>query len=412
LEALEDRAVPALLGIEGVVNTTPLNLSGTDQVATSDATSRSGLSVVAWMNKSTTTGWDIYAQMYKADHSKLGGEIHVATGPNDEVSPSVSMASNGNWVVAWTVLLPNGHKDVLAARYSASGARFGSTITVAASSSTLANAPKVACAGDGSFVIAYTRESTAPVNYDVLARMYKADGSFQKAITVAATKAVEKSPAVARGTGSNAGFSIAYQSGKSIDLNTYSTSGSLLHSYVIVNDGNPVANPAVARDDAGDTVVAWQEYIAFPDQGGVIVETLHDWSVNACKVSAAGVVGGVLHLAVGSGKVLSSDGTADSTDYTLPCVAMKPSTGAFVVGYEENSQIGFAGFSTLVHVTEVNSCAKVQGTYNVSMSQDYQDSTFNPYAALSINAQGNYLLSYSDIVVDPATVNWRLGKLS
>jgi hypothetical protein len=169
----------------------------------------------------------------------------------------------------------------------------------------------------------------------------------------------------------------------------------------------------VARDDAGDTVVAWQEYIAFANKGG-ITETLHDWSVDARKVSAAGTLGSELHIAVGSGIDLGGQG--GSSDYTLPSVVMNLSSGAFAVGYHERSSNDVDGQTDLDHVTEVSAHGKIEATYDIHSAQKDPELGTNDsiglYSGLSINAQGVYLLSYTDLSTTPVTVNFQVGKLA
>jgi hypothetical protein len=157
--------------------------------------------------------------------------------------------------------------------------------------------------------------------------MYSANGTFQKAIGVATSA---QSPAVARGLGADSGFSIAYQStGHDIDLKTYSSSGALLHSYVIVSDGNTAAHPAVARNSAGDTVVAWQEYtlLSPPNLPGS-----RAWSVLAREVSAGGVVGSTHVLDQGARQHLL--GQTYHADYTFPVLATAFSGNFFGVTYQ------------------------------------------------------------------------------
>jgi hypothetical protein len=410
LESLEERAVPALTSTGGVVNTLPLNLSGNDIVTSSAASARNGLSVIAWMARGKTTNFDIHAQMYNADHSKHGAEIIVSATAAVEADPSVSMANNGNWVVAWTAMLASGDKNVYAARFSSSGARLGHTFAVAASSSIRENTPSVACAGNGDFVVAYTAQAKGSANKDVLARMYRSNGAFLRQIAVSNTKFVEQNPEVARSTSSNAGFSIAFQIGKNIRLKTYTGTGVLTGNHVLVDDGNAAYRPDVSRDDAGDTVIAWQESIPGTDPytGAPTVDT----GIRARVVSASGTVGKVINVSLGT------SGTGDPGEYyaiedSIPAVAMNPTTGSFVVAYQEfddeNTIFSFVQ-STTVFAAEFTAAGKAHGSSSVPVSMDRPD--LNPYPTLSISAGGAYLLVYTNQEASPPTVNWQLGQLS
>ncbi len=406
LEALEERAVPALLAPQGVANSTDLHVNQGDIVGTATASSRGGLSVVAWMAEGATTDWDIYAQVYNPDHTPRGGEIRVAVSNAYETDPSVSMANNGNWVISWTRYTDSGVKDVYAERFSSMGVPLGRPFAVAATGAA-ENTSSVACAGNGDFVVAYTSQAPGSSNKDVLAKMYRADGTYLRQFAVANSGFVEQNPAVARGTGRDAGFSIAYQIGINIRLKTYSTTGALTGNYVIVDTGNQARVPAVARDDAGDTVVTWQEATGtFTDLNGGNGPV---WSVYARQVSARGVVGPVIHVFDGS-----QDFNTGFDDYVTPAVAMKPS-GGFVV-LAEDYTAGDMGVSwENVLGAEVSASGTIEDTYRLTANDFWNVGGQPTIPSVGISAGGNYVLAYADLdpnADQPATVvYWRTGKL-
>ncbi len=412
LEALEERTVPSLFATGGVVNPPTLDVPSSGVVYTANASSRNGLSVVVWSQKNGATGSDLCAQTYNTDHTPLGGKIQVTAGTVDDVSPSVSMANNGNWVVSWTRLLSGGDQRVYAKRFSSFGAPLGSTLTVATNPGVaIENSSSVACDGKGDFVVAYTRQPRGSSNMDVYASLYLAGGSILDTIAVADNSHfVQQSPAVARSTSSNDGFSIAYAIGKNIRMKTYNGGGFQTGNYVIADNGHTNALPAVARDDAGDSVVAWQLLTPSTDPNSAL-EGYTDWNIDARRVSAAGVVGRITRIVSGSAVDFGGgEGTFDN--YTTATVAMKPSGTAFVVGSADNHWDDQDGPITSVHIVEVNSRGKIRGTNDINFHLPSKN--WNPAPSLSINAQGAYFLSFfvlSDSSLDPE-VRWRLGRLS
>src|SRR5207253_9612261 len=82
-------------------------------------------------NERNSSDSDIRAQVYDAQHRKVGREIVVASGPAVQDQPAVAMDVRGNFVVVWTEEV-DGNRDVLASRYSSTGARRGPVTQVAA----------------------------------------------------------------------------------------------------------------------------------------------------------------------------------------------------------------------------------------------------------------------------------------
>src|SRR5688500_11397340 len=90
LERLEDRTVPSLMAGTTKVNTTPVSRPDAARVITANASARDGSSVVVWTHRAGATS-DIYAQLFNADRTRRGGELHVATTAAQEFDPSVGM---------------------------------------------------------------------------------------------------------------------------------------------------------------------------------------------------------------------------------------------------------------------------------------------------------------------------------
>jgi hypothetical protein len=100
-EALETRSLLSSFP----VNTYTID----DQSAPSTSINKvSGASVVVWQSRNqytSSSGYDIYGQLYNPDGSANGSEFLVnTTTANDQMLPSVSMNTSGNFVVTWQSL--------------------------------------------------------------------------------------------------------------------------------------------------------------------------------------------------------------------------------------------------------------------------------------------------------------------
>ncbi len=86
------------LGGEFSVNTTVAGNQDTPDVAVND----SGDFVVVWQGPDASND-GVYAQVFRADGSRLGREVAVnTTTQGNQAAPSVGMSASGRYAVAWT----------------------------------------------------------------------------------------------------------------------------------------------------------------------------------------------------------------------------------------------------------------------------------------------------------------------
>jgi hypothetical protein len=353
LEALEDRVALSLGSEFGVA--TPLGIQRTSD----NASSTNGMAVAVWVDRISASNTDIKAQRFNSAGQKVGGVISVATSGNREDSPSVAMDSTGDFVVTWVRTLSNGDDDVLAARYSSSGAQRGGTIIVANSTKDETE-PSVAVSRLGDFVIAYTLQFNS-TDQDVKAAMYRDNGSLISTFTVAGSSSLdERHPSVARTPDGR--FAVAYQrdnngSNPDVILRRYSATGSLVNTHNIATSSGSEFSPRVAMDDSGNSVVAWYQIVG------------SDRDIKARKVSSGGVLGSTITV------------RNTTRDELFPSVAMHRTNGSFVVAYT----VGFTNAS--VEVVEVNASGSIRSTRNLGSTR--RDS------ALSMGSNGRYFLTYT-----------------
>jgi hypothetical protein len=417
LETLEDRVNPSPTGLQ-------FNLSGTpsspntvlSRPVTAWSPSAGGLSVVAW-NALYAANYHGFVQFINADGTRHANVIPIGNqgkgiGP---LSPAVAMDPSGNAVIAW-----QRGPDIVAARYSPTGVLLNQAIVAATGLNE--HDPSVAVSSGGEVVVTYTRDATA-ANGDIVARRFtpgllpvaarssSPDGSF----FVANTPANEFHARVARSAGSDGRFSVAYGSGGAVyavDLNRYAADGSLLGTHVVasgsdVQRASPaeasfgIGNvPALDMDNAGNTVVAWEE------KAGT------DWNIFARRVTAAGVVGAPLAIIT----------RANWID-TVPAVAVNKSDGDFVVTFQ--AQAGLSKDSlTSVYVGEFARTGERKGIYNLGGKHLGGNVTpaVSMYGGDDANFVDRYLVTYVGTEMvgepDPAhnflgdVVFDRMGKLS
>src|SRR5262249_31169265 len=105
-------------------HTINVSFSARNEGSPSIAMTPGGDFIVAWgkQNSSPPYDYDIDAARFRADRSRLGGEVAVATGPNSEVAPDVAVNYWGEAVIAYENQTDIGNSDVLARRVSTSNA--------------------------------------------------------------------------------------------------------------------------------------------------------------------------------------------------------------------------------------------------------------------------------------------------
>jgi hypothetical protein len=282
LDALEGRMLLSFDGSETLINPP----SPAAQFNAVNASSANGTSVAVWIDGSTAFD-HILAQRYDRTGAKAGPVITVEAGAVVSTEPSVAMDAQGNFVVAWTDFT-NAVQTVRARYYSASGSPLTAAFNVSANFAHESE-PSVA-ASNGSFVIAYTINGDSP-NADLWAHRYTVSGGVVHDISdfsVASSASFEKAPKVAMAP--SGAFDIAYdvvRSGTNVDilLNRYSSSGAALASgEVVANSAMTEKFPGIAMDAAGNAVVAYEKLVG------------SDFDIKARRVTAAGSVGGEINI--------------------------------------------------------------------------------------------------------------------
>jgi hypothetical protein len=282
-EALEDRFLLSVLG-EFQVNTTTRN----NQSEAANACAANGRSVAVWTDQYSDSDADVRAQVYNSSGLPSGPEILVAYTTRNEHHPKVAMDAAGNFVVTWVYDYSSTDQDLYAQRFRWDGVRLGGNLAIATSGHNEYE-PSIAMDATGDFVVSYTYDVT-PTDQDVHARRFTADGTFLGELNVGTSSLNEHASSVAMA--SNGRFVIAYQQDESngydaeIRVAHYTRSGDLIDDQA---DDYPYhrrdTNPSVSIDDYGNAVVVYQAWV-----GG-------DYDIKARRSNSAGATGGELTIA-------------------------------------------------------------------------------------------------------------------
>ncbi len=184
LQELEDRRLLSVtpVGTEFRVNTTTQNSQQTSPqtpqaVAINPTT---GDYVVVWSSKHQfgSDTWDVFMQRYNAAGVAQGSETLVTPhvdGDNHQYA-SVAMNSSGNFVVTWSSD-QNGHWDVYAQRFNASGVAQGSAILVDTPTNKDQEYSTVAIDDAGNFVVTWSGQQSG--KWQIYANSFDQNGISQ-----------------------------------------------------------------------------------------------------------------------------------------------------------------------------------------------------------------------------------------
>jgi hypothetical protein len=276
---------PAALEIQVTMSGSASAYQGAPAVAWEPA----GDFVIAWLQQSTATGgWDIWAQQYKTDPSSPSGATALApaflvSSPSNGAcrqTPAVATDAAGDFVVVWqSNEQAGGTTGIYAQPYDATGHLVGPQLHVNQTTAGNDQAPAVAMAPDGRFLVVYQSDSADGSSWGVVARAFGAQSAnpsneFQVNQT---TAGAQHSPAVVYLPGSAAGgerYLVVWQSqgqdgaagsgASGIVGRGFNGAGSPLSGELAINapGTGAHAHPRLAADPSGNFTVAWEDVTA------------------------------------------------------------------------------------------------------------------------------------------------------
>jgi hypothetical protein len=362
------------------VDTTAFGQHLTDPYGNSVAVDAQGNSTVVWVG-TVNGGYGIFARRYSADGTPLTGEVQVNTDTAPfQGTPTVASDARGDVVIAWESQVSGGGFQIIARLWPAGGAfaTLPFQVNVAANSATN---PAVAMDTFGDFVVAWDSAGGDGSGSGVFARLYAAGGQsltgeFQVNQTTADNQA---HPAVAMDQAGD--FVIAWnsygqdRSGYGVFARRYQPTGSPAGGEFQVNTfttGNQQL-PSVAMDAAGEFVIAWQsDGQASPSSGSDIF---------AMRFAADGTPRDTQEFQVNQ---------FITSQQTLARVSMD-AQGDFVVSWQSYGQDGnTAGYGVYTRRY------RADGTALTGETQANQFTTASQsFAGVSMDAAGDFVVAWS-----------------
>jgi len=257
---------PTLWGTPFLVNTTTWR----DQEDAQLQALKNGSFLSVWEDSSGTKNNggtnEIRAQIFNADGTKLGGEFLVNTKTaGEQHSPSVSVLSDGRFVVTWTT--GGSSSSRIAARvFQSDGTPIGDEFQIPASVNAFSFNPVIAALSDGGFAIAFQAAGNDLVVQSYDAALQPVGGAVRIDLPQNA------SPSYASITALPGRYAVAYLQW---DNNVFE-----LHQQVFNNDGTVPAGSigsVISADDrgfsdlasaalaSGSRILAWKDWLQSPD---------------------------------------------------------------------------------------------------------------------------------------------------
>lgn len=227
-----------------------------------------GSFVVAWASRAQqagdTDGWAVKAQRFAADGRKVGGEFLInQTAAKDQWQPSISVAADGQFVVAWTSSAAA--NKVFVRHYDAAGNTLrGEVLASGVNTAGNQTVPSVAIAADGSYVVAWQSDNGGTAKA-IFAQRFNADDTLRGAGFRVNTYDADDQTQPSVAVGANGAFVIAWTSAKQdgdaggIYAQLYKADGSrdgveFRVNTVTARDQN---RASAAMDGAGNFTIAW-----------------------------------------------------------------------------------------------------------------------------------------------------------
>ncbi|MBU1628294.1 S8 family serine peptidase, partial [bacterium] len=150
-----------------------------NQITPSVAMDNDGNFVIAWAGYRYSIGYDIYAQRYDKKGNPLGGEFRVNTyTTNCQNNPVVAVDSIGNFVITWASFEQDGSNYVIfAQRYNYKGSRLGKEIQVNTYTQDHQDLPTIAMDPLGNFLITWHSKYQDGSSYGIFAQLYDMNGN-------------------------------------------------------------------------------------------------------------------------------------------------------------------------------------------------------------------------------------------
>ena len=249
-------------------------LTTDDSVAPRVAMDSQGRFVVVWSNRGPGGTFSVMMRYYGAAEAPLTAITRVTPAGSNDTQPDVA-ASAGSFVATWTHQAGATNDDIQAERFAISGGvPHGQGIFNVVADANVEDAPSVAMAPDGLFDVAYERQWSG-ADWDIFASQYGGAGTLVRGgLFINFDSNPEHNPSISMDAAGNA--VVAYQEfegGVKNDIlaNRLSSDGSVGGAIFVANAiFDDDINPSVALAPAGGQfVVAYDSVLPSGISGGV-----------------------------------------------------------------------------------------------------------------------------------------------
>ena len=258
------------------------------------ATDPEGDFVVVWQSARDGDASGIFGQRYSSAAVPLDAEFQInSSTTGNQYYPAVASDAEGDFIVAWhDSTLDGSGLGVFARRYSSSGDPIGSVLQVNTYVTGTQAAPSIAADPDGDFVIAWESDS-ASAGREIVARRFSSSGAPVTAEILVNTVTAGSQQSASSSASVNGDFVVAWQSADGSEAGVFarifSSTGVPITGEIQVNTytENKQSNATVRVDGEGDFVIVWHSL----GQDGYL------YGIRARRFSSAGVpVGGELQV--------------------------------------------------------------------------------------------------------------------
>jgi hypothetical protein len=344
---------------------------GTLQTGPSISTASNGNFVITWTDSRNGDDSDIYAQRYSSDGSALSANFKVNNdqGTVSQTNPSIASDNDGNFVITWTDSR-NGNGDIYAQRYSNDITPLGTNFKVNndQGSATSQYASSVSSDRSGNFIVSWTDSRNG--NGDIYAQRYSNDstplGTNFKVNNDQGSSASQYASSVSsNGSGDFIVTWVDMRNGNAdIFAQRYSDVGIKQGTNFKINDNQENvyhAYPAISAAINGDFVIIWQ-----------------DWRTGNSDIFA---------------QRYSSDGSAKGTNFKVnddqggsnPSVSADGS-GDVVITWTDSRNVNWA-----IYAQRYSSNGNVLGD-NFKINDDFGENHF--YPAICLDSEDDFVITW------------------
>lgn len=339
-----------------------------------------GNTITVWQDDRDGNGvHQIYVRAFDADGNPIFSERVVnSVASGEQRHPALAADNNGNFVVVWEDDRDsNGYYQINARGFNANGSERFPDMTVNSLSGGQQLQPAVSMDDSGRFVVAWQDDNDSNGYYQIRMRGFYIDGSqrFSERTVNSVSDGQQVNPEIAMTP--NGEFVVAWEDDR--DNNGYyqiyargftAGGGQRIADFVVNSAGDGQQRwPAIAMDDTGRFVVAWQDD---KDNNGVYQIYARGFNANGSQRIADFAVNSV------------ADG-----QQIRPAIAMDGS-GRFVIAWQDDKD-GNGTYQILAR------------SFNASGSQRQADFTVNSdasgqqyYPAASMDAQARFVIAWQD----------------